>query len=71
MQFAAFIWTKWDTEEDIDPAEFGRYSEFNTGCASLQENRSCSRRCFAPPSGGASNLACSPMSHLRRCPAGP
>ena len=30
MQFAAFIWTKWDTDEDIDPAEFGRYSEFNT-----------------------------------------
>jgi hypothetical protein len=29
MQFAAFIWTKWDTEEDIDPAEFGRYGEFN------------------------------------------
>jgi hypothetical protein len=27
--YAAFIWTKWDNDEDVDPAEFGRYQEFN------------------------------------------
>lgn len=29
MLYAAFIWTKWDSEADFDPAEFGRYQEFN------------------------------------------
>ena len=29
MLYAAFIFTKWDTDEDLDPAEFGRYSKFN------------------------------------------
>jgi len=29
MRYAAFIWTKWDSDEDLDPVEFGRYSEFN------------------------------------------
>lgn len=29
MLYAAFIWTKWDTEADLDPEEFSRYSEFN------------------------------------------
>jgi hypothetical protein len=29
MLYAAFIWTRWDSDGDIDPAEFGRYAEFN------------------------------------------
>lgn len=29
MLYAALIWTKWDGDEDLDPAEFGRYSQFN------------------------------------------
>ena len=29
MLYAAFIWTKWDSDEDLDPAEFGRYHELN------------------------------------------
>jgi hypothetical protein len=29
MLYAAFIWTTWDSDDDIDPAEFGRYAEFN------------------------------------------
>jgi len=29
MLFAAFIWTKWDSEADLDPDEFGRYVAFN------------------------------------------
>ena len=29
MLYAAFIWTKWDADEDLDPAEFGRYTAFN------------------------------------------
>ena len=29
MLYAAFIWTKWDSEADLDPTEFGRYQEFN------------------------------------------
>lgn len=33
MLYAAFIWTKWDTDEDLDPEEFGRYAEFNTQSA--------------------------------------
>jgi hypothetical protein len=32
MHYAAFIWTKWDSDEDLDPAEFGRYAEFNAEC---------------------------------------
>jgi hypothetical protein len=29
MLFAALIWTKWDSEDDLDPEEFGRYTSFN------------------------------------------
>lgn len=29
MLYAAFIWTKWDSDSDIDPEEFGRYQKFN------------------------------------------
>ncbi len=29
MRYLAFIWTKWDSDDDVDPAEFGRYAEFN------------------------------------------
>jgi hypothetical protein len=29
MLYAAFIWTRWDSDEDLDPSEFGRYAEFN------------------------------------------
>lgn len=29
MLYAAFIWTKWDSEADLDPEEFGRYQDFN------------------------------------------
>jgi hypothetical protein len=29
MMYAAFIWTRWDSDADIDPVEFGRYTEFN------------------------------------------
>ena len=29
MLYAAFIWTKWDTDADLDPDEFGRYGAFN------------------------------------------
>jgi hypothetical protein len=38
MLYAAFIWTKWDSDEDLDPAEFGRYQEFNavTAAASVR-----------------------------------
>jgi hypothetical protein len=27
--YAAFIWTKWDTDEDLDPDELARYAAFN------------------------------------------
>ena len=29
MLYAAFIWTRWDSDEDLDPVEFGRYAVFN------------------------------------------
>jgi hypothetical protein len=29
MLYAAFIWTKWDSDDDLDPAEFGRYAALN------------------------------------------
>jgi hypothetical protein len=29
LLYAAFIWTKWDTDADLDPTEFGRYASFN------------------------------------------
>jgi hypothetical protein len=28
MQYAAFIWTTWDSEADVDAEESGRYDEF-------------------------------------------
>lgn len=34
MLYAAFIWTKWDSEADLDPTEFGRYQEFNEASSS-------------------------------------
>lgn len=33
MRYVAFIWTKWDSDADVDPAEFGRYAEFNASSA--------------------------------------
>jgi hypothetical protein len=29
MLYAAFIWTKWDSDGDLDPAELARYEDFN------------------------------------------
>ena len=34
MQYAAFIWTKWDNDDDLDPEEFARYVAFNQASAS-------------------------------------
>jgi hypothetical protein len=31
--YAAFIWTKWETEEDLDPEEFMKYAAFNAESA--------------------------------------
>jgi hypothetical protein len=33
LRYVAFIWTKWDSDADVDPAEFGRYAEFNASSA--------------------------------------
>jgi hypothetical protein len=40
MQYMAFIWTRWDSDDDIDPVEFGRYSEFNerSGAAGVRRD---------------------------------
>jgi hypothetical protein len=37
--YAAFIWTKWDTDGDLDPAEFGRYASFNDDSSSAGVRR--------------------------------
>lgn len=39
MLYAAFIWTKWDSDEDIDPAEFARYVVFNDHAAAAGVRR--------------------------------
>src|SRR3954466_6341561 len=28
MRYAVFIWTKWDTDDDVSPEMFDRYAEF-------------------------------------------
>jgi hypothetical protein len=28
MRYAVFIWTKWDTDDDVDADEFTRYQQF-------------------------------------------
>ena len=33
MLYAAFIWTTWDTDDDVDPAELERYGAFNEASA--------------------------------------
>ena len=33
MLYAAFIWTTWDTADDLDAAEFERYGAFNEASA--------------------------------------
>lgn len=33
MLCAVFIWTKWDSDDDLDPAEFARYLSFNERAA--------------------------------------
>jgi hypothetical protein len=33
MQYAAFIWTKWDSDMDLDGDELGRYQVFNQAAA--------------------------------------